>query len=83
MKSPMIENASYIADKGGYSELQVLSSTAGYYVGTLHTDPEYGFEEPGSRDSDYFKTYEQAEAFLETIKKLDNDIAETILRHHP
>jgi hypothetical protein len=67
MKSPMIQNANYIENKSGYSDLQVLSSAAGYYVGTIYTDPEDGFREPGSRDSDYFRTYEQAEKYLKLI----------------
>ncbi len=63
MKSPMVTQADYIADKGRYSDLQVLQSAAGYYIGTVYENPE-GFTEPGSRDSDYFKTKEQAEAEL-------------------
>lgn len=66
MKSPMIENADYIEDKKGYSELQVLSSAAGYYVGTTYTD-EDGFTEPGSRDSGYYRTYEDAVAAANTL----------------
>lgn len=63
MKSPMVRDAEYISDKGNYSELQVLRSPAGYYVGTLYNAPE-GYQEPGSRDSDYFPTRADAEAYL-------------------
>jgi hypothetical protein len=81
MKSPMVENANYIKDQGQYSELKVLQSAAGYYIGTMYNNPE-GFQEPGSRDSDYFPTKEKAEAFL---KELENDSKEAIneLRMHP
>lgn len=64
--SPMIDVADYLDpnDKPLYTELQVLRSGAGYYIGTLYNNPE-GFTEPGSRDSiDYFPTREAAEAEL-------------------
>lgn len=48
-----------------YTELQVLKSGAGYYIGTMHTDPEHGFIEPGSRDSGYFVTREKAQDALD------------------
>lgn len=74
MKSPMVQR---LADEeaGGYSELMVLKSAAGYYIGTVYTDPETGFEEPGSRDSDYFPRRDEAETFLEAITKNDDDTA--------
>jgi hypothetical protein len=68
MKSPMVSNADYISDKGNYTELQVLQSAAGYFVGTLYNDPE-GWQDMGSRDSDYFATHAEAAAI--------------ILRNHP
>lgn len=83
MKSPMIQNASYLTEKTGYSELQVLSSAAGYYVGTTYTDPEDGFTEPGSRDSDYFRTHEEAERYLKIITAVGDDTAAMVLREHP
>lgn len=72
MKSPMVTNAMYIkeAEKSGYSDMQVLSSAAGYYIGTLYTNIEEDgtrWEEPGSRDSDYFKTREDAERYLRIL----------------
>lgn len=66
MKSPMVQSLDSIEDKGRYSDLQVLRSGAGFYVGTIYHNPE-GFDEPGSRDSDYFPTREQAEAYLKAI----------------
>lgn len=71
MKSPMVENADYIAEKSGYSDLQVLSSPAGYYIGTMYVNVEADgsrWEEPGSRDSDYFKTREDAERYLRILE---------------
>ena len=70
MKSPMVEHADYIPDKGNYSEMKVMKSGAGYYVGTVYHNPE-GFDEPGSRDSDYFRTKAQAEAYLKAIEEDD------------
>lgn len=79
MKSPMVQNAAYIPgdDKYGYSDMMVLESAAGFYVGTIYTDPD-GFKEPGSRDSGYFPTYELAERELESI-----EAGETPTRENP
>lgn len=66
MKSPMVENAGYIKDAGRYSDLQVLHSGGGFYVGTIYENPD-GYSEPGSRDSDYFSTLQQAETHLAAI----------------
>src|SRR5690349_11677575 len=62
MKSPMVETAAYIQDQGHYSDLKVLRSAAGWYVGTIYTDAN-GFPMPGSRDSGYFAEREEAEGF--------------------
>ena len=48
--------------KGKYSDLQVLRSAAGFYIG--RTFKSHGFEEPGSRESEYFPTHESAEKAL-------------------
>lgn len=47
-----------------FSELQVLKSEGGYYIGRTCWDESLGFEEPGSRDSEYFTTKELADAAL-------------------
>lgn len=83
MKSPMVENADYLTKKSGYSELKILKSAAGYYIGTIFTDPDNGFQEPGSRDSDYFRTKEEAEAYLKAIEGSGEGVAEIVLRNHP
>jgi hypothetical protein len=84
MKSPLVE---YIcssvegfraADAGNYSELQVLKSAAGYYIGTLYTHPKgsefEGLVEPGSRDSyDYYATEEEAQKALDENKFIQRD----------
>ena len=68
MRSPLIMNATYIPDdeKYSYSELMVLQSGAGYYIGTQFFNPE-GYREPGSRDSvEYYPTHAQAQHALDT-----------------
>jgi hypothetical protein len=66
MKSPMLENIG-VEDPKNYSDLQILHSPSGYYIGTIYNDPD-GFQEPGSRDSDYFKTQGEAEKFLSLLE---------------
>lgn len=41
------------------SELMVLKSNAGYYIGTIIIYPDNSYE-PYSRESEYFKTKEEA-----------------------
>lgn len=80
MKSPMIDNADYIKNKRNYSDLQVCKSAAGYYIGTIFTDPDDGFQEPGSRDSGYFATEREAQIELDLLEKDESNI---VLREHP
>lgn len=84
MKSPLVMNASYISEenKGRYSDIQVLKSNAGFYLGTVFVD-EDGFKEPGSRDSDYYTTKEEAEAALRVYQSLDGETAALVLRSTP
>lgn len=82
MKSPMVQNSNYISNKPGYSDLQVLESPAGFYIGTIYTG-EDGLQEPGSRDSDYFSTREDAEQELRVLTALGNKIAGNVLRKKP
>ena len=73
MKSPIVEK--FAADeKEGYSDLKVLRSNAGWYIGTIFTDKD-GSKEPGSRDSQYFKTRDEA------VRALDSNEFEQ--REHP
>ena len=74
MRSPMVENASYITDKSSYSDLQVMMSTAGWYIGTDYQG------EPGSRDSGYYRTEQEASAAL---VKLENNPRSILLRMYP
>ena len=66
----MISNATFVEDKSAYSELKVLRSAAGFYVGTTYSRD--GVEEPGSRDSGYFATYDAAERFLNMLRTVNN-----------
>ena len=79
MKSPMIMNSGYIKDKECYSDLQVMQSNAGHYIGTVYTDVD-GFQEPGSRDTGYFESHKAAEDYLAYIIRT-GDISG--LREHP
>lgn len=51
-----------------YSDLQVCSSAAGYFLGTVHNAQE-GYAEPGSRDTDYYKNKSDAEYSLSTLER--------------
>lgn len=70
MKSPIIQQSDYIRNKQCYSELTVMKSAAGWYVGTWYTNSD-GSKEPGSRDTGYFNSPEMAEAALAEI--IDED----------
>ena len=65
--------------KNSYTPLQVLSSAAGFYIGTLYNNPD-GYQEPGSRDSGYFNSFQQAEDMLESWKRNENLLS---MREHP
>jgi hypothetical protein len=68
MKSPIVTDCSYVTEKDSYTDLQVLQSGAGYYVGTMYHDKEGNYDEPGSRDSRYFKTKEEAATWLSDLE---------------
>ena len=59
-----------------YSDLKVLNSMAGFYIGRTCWDPDPGFEEPGSRESEYFRTHGEAERALESGECVARDCAE-------
>lgn len=81
MKSPIAEqydstNLEY------YSDLQVMQSAAGYYIGSDFTDHELGgMKVPGTRDTEYFDTKQEAEEMLQTI--LSAPDPSIYLRGHP
>jgi len=50
----------------GVSELKVMSSAAGWYIGTTYFDEECHCEFPNTRESGYYATEEEAEAALRT-----------------
>lgn len=68
MKSPIVMDLEPL--ETNYSDLQVLGSNGGYYIGTTYTHDEFsdtpGLVEPGSRDSGYYRTHAEAQHALET-----------------
>ncbi len=88
MRSPMVEKAAFVQpeEKGRYSELMVLQSSAGFYIGTLyrHYDANGNptWTEPGSRDSAYFGTEATARTALEQLQGLP-ELEPALLRQHP
>lgn len=81
MKSPMVMNLTEIPNKDRYTELQVLKSPAGYYVGTLYWDAEYETWDRGSRDSGYFATEDEAARYLAMVSSIVNP--QECLRQYP
>lgn len=75
MKSIQVLRARYtpLQDKENYSDLIVLRSIEGYYIGTLYNDPVYGTA-PGSRDTSYLVSKSQAELALRTLQQTANDM---------
>ena len=67
-------------ERDRYSDLKVMKSAAGWYIGTTHTDGKTGFTEPGTRDSDYFNTEHKAIILLAYIEGSGDT---TALRPHP
>lgn len=51
------------SDSGYYGPLQICHSNAGYYIGRMFYDYQ-GYTEPGSRESDYFSSEEEAKKAL-------------------
>lgn len=47
------------------SDLKVMNSGGGYYIGRSYWDEEFGFEGPYSRESGYYATAEDAQLDLE------------------
>lgn len=56
------------APTDGVSEFKVMQSGAGYYVGTTFFDPDINCQVPNSRETGYFRTYEEAEKALHTFE---------------
>lgn len=61
-------------DDAGYSDLQVMSSDAGWYIGTIYQNPGQSFQEPGSRDTGYFPTKEIAEKVLAAMEEYYKEV---------
>ena len=60
-------------EEGSYTELQVLSSAAGFYIGTLWCDRDGRPMEPGSRDSEYFPSRSMAQQVLDVMVERNDD----------
>ena len=54
-------------DSENYSGLKVMRSAAGYYIGTEYYDEELDITMPGSRESGYYGTAEEAQAELDSM----------------
>ena len=54
------------------SELRVLQSAAGFYVGRVEISPEC-YEFPYCRESGYYPTREKAESALEFLRELEHE----------
>ncbi|MBB5414063.1 hypothetical protein [Paraburkholderia atlantica] len=81
MRSPMVTNLPEIPNKDRYTELKVLKSPAGYYVGTMYWDAEYQTWDRGSRDSGYFATEAEAAKYLQMVESVENP--QEYLRNYP
>lgn len=83
----MVESAAYIADKANYTDMQVLQSPAGYYIGTMYEEKDNAGSvvggDFGSRDSEYFATREAAEQQLKILENLPVELAKQFLRENP
>lgn len=70
MSAPNTSIVDFDTQDSGYTDVQVLHSAAGYYIGTLYINgPSSCFPnliEPGSRDSGYYATEAEARQALET-----------------
>jgi hypothetical protein len=61
MSEPITVGEPYRDSEGEWSALMVLRSGAGYYIGRTFTGHGTGWMEPGTRESDYFRTSREAE----------------------
>lgn len=68
MKSYQVMNCIDPLEQANYSDLQVLRSAAGYYIGTVYDDG--GWKEPGSRDTSYFEKKSTAEKVLAALERI-------------
>lgn len=68
MKGKLAEQ--YPSSEGSYTDLKVCKSAAGYYVGTMfehnETSDTPDLIEPGSRESDYYATSQEAQEALDS-----------------
>lgn len=71
MKSVIVTTHMPREEQKKYTDIQVLQSAAGFYLGTLYEERDDKgnliCQEPGSRDSGYYPTRAAAEADLEAV----------------
>lgn len=82
MKSQIIENATYLPvhEKDQYSDLQVMKSGNGWYIGTTYYCRRDDYYEPGTRDTEYFGSEAQAIVELDLLERGKSNV---VLRTHP
>lgn len=87
MRSPMIKRLRIgEEEEKRYSDLQILQSGGGYYIGTMYRnedDPKHPFDEPGTRDTGYYLKREDAEKDFERIKNGEAPLIEGGFRMTP
>ncbi len=68
MKPPEVDRQRFPHESKScyYSNLKVMRSPAGWYLGRTCWDKEDGFEEPYSRETDYYETEEEAKQVLKS-----------------
>jgi hypothetical protein len=75
------------AVRNGYSDLKVMQSAAGYYLGTSYEEydaqGEIVWQEPGSRDGGYFASKAEAESSLRLLTALGQETSGMVMRQHP
>jgi hypothetical protein len=65
-----------------HSDKQVLQSNAGFFIGTTCWDPNGGFEDIGSRESDYFPTFDEAQKALKSGEFDERDCIENVVAYN-
>lgn len=82
MKSKQVlnVNSGNESEQSRYSDLKVMQSAAGWYVGTTYQEPGAGYEEPGSRDTGYFATQTEA---LRALVAMENGVFDGQVRLWP
>jgi hypothetical protein len=73
MKSFQVLNVIPPAEQGNYDDLQAMRSAAGWYLGTMYVSRS-GNASPGSRDTNYFRSSEDATLALTELEKVETEL---------